>query len=69
MVLLLTVLVSLVSLVTKGLVNKRYIQDLAQKPFAVLQGMVENGRWGDPSQTRSSHPNLRSRNLAQDIRQ
>jgi hypothetical protein len=66
MILLLTVLVSLVSFVTKSFVDKKYLQNVVQKPFEILQGMAENGSWGSPNNTKSQHPNLKYRHLTQE---
>jgi hypothetical protein len=68
MVLLLTVLVSLISFVSKGLIEKKYLQNLVQKPFEVLQGMAENGSWGSPNNTKSLHPNLHFRHISQETK-
>ena len=67
-VLLMIVAMTMITLLTRGLKNMDFVQSLTSGPWVKLSGMVENGVWETPEQSRAKHPNHSNRKLTSDPR-
>ena len=44
--------------------GENFAEQLVQRPFQRLSGVIENGVYGTPDQTRGAHPNHQRRQLS-----
>ena len=60
-VLILTLMVSLIFVITKGIKQRQYFTKLVEKPWSYVAGMIENAYWAPVARGREKHPNHFSR--------
>ena len=60
-VLILTLMVSLIFAITKGIKGQKYFTKLVEKPWSYVAGMIENAYWAPVNAGKGKHPNYHSR--------
>jgi competence protein ComGC len=56
MVLLMVISMMLFAALINTFKEKQIMENILVKPWEKISGMIENGVWGGPAQTRSIHP-------------
>lgn len=56
-VLILTLMVSLIFAITRGIKEKQFFTKLVEKPWSYMAGMIENAYWAPVDRGRGKHPN------------
>ena len=65
MVLITVALFGIVQLVSNTFNGEQYVRELVQSPWTrSISGMIENGVWGSPRETRAFHPNNKRRHAS-----
>ncbi len=61
MILLLASLLGIALFVSKQAQEKKFMASLVSGPWKPLQGMMEDGVWVDPKESKNFHPTKKSR--------
>lgn len=56
-VLIIALLLSLTIFITQQIQSRGFLQNLVEKPWTYLQGMIENGIWAPTAVGKTLHPN------------
>ncbi|MDZ4662798.1 MAG: hypothetical protein SGJ18_14390 [Pseudomonadota bacterium] len=65
LVLIMTVMLAVFLVFTRWVESEEFIENLSINPWnSNIAGMIENGVWGTPEQTRINHPHAAKRHVS-----